>query len=95
MQTTGKIIEKLPEVSGENENGFWCRSGVVLLTADGRGESLCFEVYGREGCTLVSQLAICETVVVNWRPSSRKLGERWFSALRAYEILRLRKEGEK
>ncbi len=95
MQTTGKVIEKLPEVSGENEKGFWCRSGVVLLTADDRGESLCFEVSGRDRCMLVSQLAVGETIVVTWRPSSHKYGERWFSTLHAYEILRLKKEETK
>ena len=92
MQTTGKIIEKLLEVSGENENGYWVRSGFVLLTADDRGESLCFEVSGTDRCQLVRQLAIGETVVVTWRPSSRKNADRWFTSLRVYEILRIKKE---
>lgn len=94
MQTTGKIIEKLLEVSGENENGYWVRSGFVLLTADERGESLCFEVSGTDRCNLVRQLAVGETVVVTWRPTSRKYADRWFSSLRCYEIMRLAKEGK-
>ena len=94
MQTTGKIIEKLLEVSGENENGFWVRSGFVLLTADDRGDTLCFEVSGTDRCTMVRQLAVGETVVVTWRPTSRKYSDRWFTSLRAYDIMHLAKEGK-
>lgn len=94
MQTTGKIIEKLLEVSGENENGYWVRSGFVLLTADDRGDTLCFEVSGTDRCTLVRQLAVGETIVVTWRPTSRKYADRWFSSLKAYDIMRLQKGGQ-
>lgn len=94
MQTTGKIIEKLLEVSGENENGYWVRSGFVLLTADDRGDTLCFEVSGTDRCTIVRQLAVGETIVVTWRPKSRKYDDRWFTSLRANEIMRLAKEGK-
>lgn len=94
MQTTGKIIEKLLEVSGENENGNWVRSGFVLLTADDRGDTLCFEVSGIDRCTVVRQLAVGETVVVTWKPTSRKYADRWFTSLRCYEVLRLKKGGD-
>ena len=94
MQTTGKIIEKLLEVSGENEKGCWVRSGFVLLAADDRGDTLCFEVSGTDRCTMVRQLAIGETVVVTWRPTSRKYADRWFTSLRAYEVMRLAREGK-
>lgn len=95
MQTTGRIIEKLPEVSGETENGYWIRSGFVILTSDDRGDALCLEVSGAVRCALVRQLAIGETVVVKWQPASRKYTDHWFTSLKAYEIMRLRKEGEK
>lgn len=95
MQTTGKIIEKLLEVTGENENGYWVRSGFVLLTADDRGDTLCFEVSGTDRCNLVRQLAVGETIVVTWRPNSRKYADRWFSSLKAYDIMRLQKREEK
>lgn len=93
MQTAGKIIEKLLEVSGENENGYWVRGGFVLLTADDRGDTLCFEVSGSDRCEMVRQLAVGETVVVTWRPASRKYEDRWFSSLRAYDVMRLAREG--
>lgn len=94
MQTTGKIIEKLLEVTGENENGFWVRSGFALLTADDRGDTLCFEVSGTDRCNLVRQLNIGETIVVSWRPASRKYQDKWFTSLKAYDIMRLQKGGQ-
>lgn len=94
MQTTGKVIEKLPEVTGENENGTWVISGFVLLTADDRGDTLCFEVSGTDRCTMVRQLAVGETVVVTWRPTSRKYADRWFTSLKAYDVMRLQKGGK-
>ena len=93
MQTAGKIIEKLLEVSGENENGYWVRGGFVLLTADDRGDTLCFEVSGTDRCEMVRQLEVGETVVVAWRPASRKYEDRWFSSLRAYDVMRFAREG--
>lgn len=92
MQTTGKIIEKLLEVSGEKENGYWVRSGFVIMTADDRGDTLCFEVSGSEKCGIVRGLSIGETVVVTWKPISRKYADKWFTRLWVYEIMRLKKE---
>lgn len=91
MQTTGKVIEKLLEVSGENENGYWVRCGFVLLTTDDRGDTLCFETSGIDRCNLVRQLAMGETIVVTWRPTSHKYADRWFTSLRCYEIAKLQK----
>lgn len=95
MQTTGKIIEKLLEVTGENENGYWVRSGFVLLTADDRGDSLCFEVSGTDRCNLVRKLNVGETIVVSWRPSCRKYQDKWFTSLKAYDIMCLQRREEK
>ena len=95
MQTTGKIIEKLLEVSGENENGYWVRGGFALLTADDRGDTLCFEVSGKDRCNLVRELNVGETIVVSWRPSSRKYQDKWFTSLKAYDIMRLQRKEEK
>lgn len=95
MQTTGKIIEKLLEVTGENENGNWIRGGFALLTADDRGDTLSFEVSGTDRCNLVRQLNVGETIVVTWRPSSRKFQDKWFTSLKAYDIMRLQKREEK
>lgn len=95
MQTTGKIIEKLLEVSGENEKGAWVRGGFVVMAADDRGDTLCFDVSGDEKCEIVRNLTIGETVVVTWKPSSRKYADKWFTRLRVFEIMRLKKEGTK
>lgn len=94
MQTTGKVIEKLLEVSGENENGNWVRGGFVLLTADDGDDALCFEVNGTGRCAKVRQLEIGETIVVKWRPTSRKYADKWFTSLRCYDIARLKKGGD-
>lgn len=89
MQTAGKVIEKLPEVSGENEHGCWVRGGFVLMTAGDRSETLAFEVNGMERVQLIRELQIGETIMVEWRPNSRKVGDRWFSSLRCFNIMRL------
>lgn len=89
MQTAGKIIEKLPEVSGENEHGYWVRGGFVLMTADDRSETLAFEVNGTERAQLIRELKIGEIIMVEWRPNSRKYEDKWFTSLRCYGIIRL------
>ena len=94
MQTTGKVIEKLPEISGENDRGAWIIGGFVILSTSERGEKLCYEVSGTEKCKIVQQIQIGETIVVSWRPISRKYGDRWYTSLKCYEISTLKKGGD-
>lgn len=93
MQTAGKVIEKLLEVSGENENGYWVRGGFVLLTADDRGETLCFQVNGTERCEIVRQINVGDAIFVTWRPKCRKIEDKWFTNLVCYDIANIEKGG--
>lgn len=90
MQSTGKVLETLMEVSGENANGSWVRGGFVLLLEDGK-TVLAFEVSGPERVEMVRCLHQGETVVVEWKPTSRKYGDRYFTSLKCYNILTTQK----
>lgn len=90
MQSTGKVIETLMEVSGENSNGSWVRGGFVLMLEDDK-TILAFEVSGIERVKIVRGLRQGETIVVEWKPSSRKYGDRYFTSLKCYNILTTQK----
>lgn len=90
MQSTGKVIEILMEVSGENANGTWIRGGFVIMLEDGK-TILAFEVSGEERVQITRGLQQGETVIVEWKPTSRKYGDRYFTSLKCYNILTTQK----
>lgn len=90
MQSTGKVIEILMEVSGENANGSWVRGGFAVMLEDGK-TILAFEVSGDERVKMVRGLRQGETIVVEWKPASRKYSDRYFTSLKCYNILTTQK----
>lgn len=90
MQSTGKVIEILEEVTGENANGTWVRGGFAIMLEDGK-TILAFEVAGEERLKIVRGLRQGETIVVEWKPYSRKFGLNYYSSLKCYNILTTQK----
>lgn len=84
MKITGKIIEVLDVVSGENERGEWKRGGFVV------------EVFGDEPYNIKMELSnsyldkfpvsVGQVVEVWFSVSSRKLEDKWFTNVRCYYV---------
>lgn len=75
------------EVSGVSDKGTWVRGGFAIELEDGKN-ILAFEVTGEERVQLVRSLQQGETIVVEWKPTSRKFTDRYFTSLKCYNILR-------
>lgn len=88
MQTKGKLIEKLLEVSGENVNGYWIRGGFVIESGDAK-TPMAFEVSGTDRVAMVRQMQMGEDLVVEWRPACRKFNDKWFVSLHCFGVMRL------
>lgn len=85
-QITGKVIELLPIVEGENEKGRWMRSGLIIMPLEGSNDPVCISVFGEKHVQGLQPLKIGQVVIVNYRPQSRKVEERWFTDLKCQSI---------
>lgn len=84
MEIIGKVIEILDVVSGENENGEWRRGGFVVETLDDYPARLVLELSGDRLDTIKPNYG--QIVKAKFSVSSRKIGERWYTNARCFEI---------
>ena len=87
MQTiTGKFIQNLPRVEGDNAKGHWVRGGFVLEHGDEFTRKVAFTVYGQEKFDTVSLYYQGIPVQVSFVPESREYNDRWYTELRCISI---------
>lgn len=86
-QISGKVIDILPEISGESERGEWVRGGVVIETLESPLVMLAFTTFGKRRTEQIQQLTLGEIIVVSYSPESREFMGRWYTELRLNEVL--------
>lgn len=84
MEITGKIIEILPENSGEGKNGTWRSRDAVLETQDQYPRKVCFNLFGDK----IDQFKFekGEMVTVHFDIDSREYNGRWYTNIRAWKV---------
>lgn len=85
-QVSGKIIAKLPVVTGEKDGRIWVRSGLVIQTSE-RGEFLAIECTGEDNANLIASLSINTAVMASYFVTSRMYGDKWFTTARLLNLL--------
>jgi hypothetical protein len=86
MEISGKIIELLPEKSGQSARGPWRKQEYVLETEGQYPKKICFMVWGDK----IDELAIKgeENLVVSIDIESREYNGRWYTDVKAWQIKR-------
>ena len=87
-QLTGKFVSALPVVEGASNGRTWVRGGFVLETLSDQPKAVAFTLFGEERLRLVNGLYLGDIVVAEYSPESRQVGDRWFTDLRCYSVLR-------
>ena len=89
MEIRGKIIELLPEKSGQSANGGWRKQEYILETDGQYPKKICFMAWGEK----IDQFNIKhgETVEVSVDLESRAYNGRWYTDVKAWKVS---KEGE-
>lgn len=82
----GKVVVILPEVSGENENGYWVRGGIVVAPMDNPGKRLAVEAVGTERVSVIRKLAVGQTVIVNFAVESHEYQDNWYTKARMLSV---------
>lgn len=92
MEIKGKIIEVLPEKSGQSANGEWRKQEYVLETDAQYQKKVCFMAWGDK----VNQFNIKkdENVEVSIDVESREYNGRWYTDVKAWKVSRIGADAE-
>ena len=86
MEITGKLIQLLPEVTGESARGPWVRGGFVIETDGEYPRKVAFTAFGEERVAMAKNIPMGSPVQVSFTPESREFNEKWYTDLRASRI---------
>lgn len=86
MEITGKIIEILPEKSGESARGPWRKQEYVLETDGQYPKKICFMAWGDK----IDEFGIAEGEVLTAAIDleSREFNGRWYTDVKAWKVSR-------
>jgi len=86
MELSGKIIQLLPEKSGESARGPWRKQEYILETEDQYPKQVCFMAWSDK----IDEFAIKqgENLVVSIDLESREYNGRWYTDVKAWKVVR-------
>ncbi|MDX9942585.1 MAG: DUF3127 domain-containing protein [Bacteroidales bacterium] len=84
MELTGKVIEILPEQSGEGRNGTWRRQEFILEVPGQYPRKVCIAMWGDK----IDQVALKagEEVTASIDIESREYNGKWFTSVKAWKV---------
>ena len=87
MELSGKIIQLLPEKSGESARGPWRKQEYILETETQYPKHVCFMVWSDK----IDEFAIeeGENLVVSIDLESREYNGRWYTDVKAWKVARV------
>ena len=86
MEILGKIIELLPEKSGQSANGEWRKQEFILETEAQYPKKICFMVWGDKIDEFKIQQG--ESLEVSIDVESREYNGRWYTDVKAWKVSR-------
>jgi hypothetical protein len=92
MDISGKVIEILPEKSGESARGPWRRQEYILETEGQYPKKICFMVWSEK----IDEFAIKEgeILVASIDIESREYNGRWYTDVKAWQVTRAGSEAD-
>lgn len=86
MEITGKIVQILPEETGEGKNGPWKKQNFVLETQDQYPKKVCITVWGDK--VNLGNYSENETVTAAINIASREFNGKWYTDVTAWRIMK-------
>lgn len=86
MELIGKIVQLLPEKSGESAKGPWRKQEYILETEDQYPKKVCFMAWSEK----IDEFAIKEgeSLTVSINLESREYNDRWYTDVKAWRVSR-------
>ncbi len=86
MEISGKIVQVLPEVTGEGRNGTWKKQDFVIETEDQYPKKVCISVWGDK--IDLKSFAENDAVTVSINIESREYNGRWYTDVKAWRLVK-------
>ena len=84
MEITGKLIQILPEETGEGRNGPWKKQNFIIETQEQYPKKVCIVVWGDK--INLSEYKEGEMVTVSINIESREWNGKWFTDVKAWRM---------
>lgn len=85
MEITGKLIEKLPQQTGQGRNGAWVKQEFIIETPDQYPRKVCIALWGERARDLDS-INIGESINASINVESREFNGKWYTDVKAWKI---------
>lgn len=84
MEITGRIIQILPEQSGQGKNGTWKKQEFVIETNDQYPKKVCMSAWGDK----IDQFGLAENkeITASINIESREYNGRWYTDVRVWKV---------
>lgn len=84
MEIQGKVIEILPEASGQGRNGTWRKQDFIMETQEQYPKKVCISLWGDR----IDQynIRVGEQLTAGINIESREFNGRWYTDVRAWKI---------
>jgi len=86
MEITGKIINILPEETGQGKNGPWKKQNFILETQEQFPKKVCIAVWGDK--VDLKSIGTNETVNVGINIESREFNGKWYTDVKAWRVMK-------
>lgn len=88
MEISGKLIEKLPQQSGQGRNGQWIKQEFIVETQEQYPRKVCIALWG-DKASEIDNIAIGESIKVGVNVESREFNGKWYTDVKAWRLERL------
>ena len=86
MEITGKLLNVLPEETGEGRNGTWKKQSFVLETQDQYPKKVCITTWGDK--INLSNFQENEVITASINIESREFNNRWYTDVKAWKVVK-------
>lgn len=91
MEIIGKLIKKLPPVTGESKNGTWKKQSFIIETISDFPKKICFVIWQDKAD--LNSVTETDLVRVYFDIESREYSNNWYTDLKCWKI-ELEKPGD-
>jgi len=93
MEISGKLVEKLPQQTGQGRNGQWVKQEFILETQEQYPRKVCIALWGDKARDIDS-IAIGESLKASINVESREFNGKWYTDVKAWRIEKLGAAGQ-
>ena len=84
MQISGKLIQLLPQQTGQGKNGVWKKQEVIIETEGQYPKKVCIAIWGDKADEKILQVG--NTLKIDFDVESREYNGRWYTDVKAWKV---------